>query len=193
MKKQWIGFWLLMFIFNTAYAVMNLDKIPEKKRTPQGKYLTAKQAYKMIKGNTDNILFIDVRTRAEVEFVGMTNLADANIPFLVNDPKGWNMKKNIFRKAPNSKFSAAFNNTLHAKGLNKNSKIVLMCRSGTRSSKAARFLSTQGFKNVYSVVDGFEGDKARSGPDKGHRVVNGWKNSNLPWSYKLSKSKMYFE
>ena len=42
-------------------------------------------------------------------------------------------------------------------------------------------------------TDGFEGDKAKSGPQKGQRVVNGWKNSNLSWSYKLKPSKLYQE
>lgn len=65
-----------------------------------------------------------------------------------------------------------------------------MCRSGSRSAKAANLLDQMGYKNVYTILDGFEGDKAKSGPNKGHRVVNGWKNSPLPWSYKLAKGKM---
>jgi hypothetical protein len=40
-------------------------------------------------------------------------------------------------------------------------------------------------------VSGFEGDKAKDGPQKGMRVVNGWKNDGLPWTYKLVASKMY--
>ena len=31
------------------------------------------------------------------------------------------------------------------------------------------------------------------GSRKGERVVNGWKNSGLPWSYKLNKSAMYWD
>lgn len=46
---------------------------------------------------------------------------------------------------------------------------------------------------VYSVTDGFEGDKAKAGPRKGERVVNGWKNAGLPWTYTLDKSAMYWE
>jgi hypothetical protein len=42
------------------------------------------------------------------------------------------------------------------------------------------------------VVDGFEGDMAKDGPKAGQRVLNGWKNAGLPWSYQLDKSKMYF-
>ena len=43
----------------------------------------------------------------------------------------------------------------------------------------------RGYRNVYTMVDGFEGRKAKSGPLKGARVVNGWKNSGLPWSYQF--------
>ena len=49
-----------------------------------------------------------------------------------------------------------------------------------------------GFAEVYTQYQGFEGFKAKDGPDKGKRVGNGWKNAKLPWSYKLDASKMYF-
>ena len=39
-------------------------------------------------------------------------------------------------------------------------------------------------KNKYSVVDVYEGDLASDGPNAGQRVVNGWKDFGLPWSYK---------
>ena len=67
-----------------------------------------------------------------------------------------------------------------------------MCRSGKRSAKAADMLADAGYTKVYSVVDGYEGDKAKDGPDKGKRTVNGWKNSGLPWTYSLDKDYMYF-
>ena len=44
-----------------------------------------------------------------------------------------------------------------------------------------------GFKNVYSVVEGFEGDMSPNG----QRTVNGRKNAGMAWSYKLDKTKMY--
>jgi rhodanese-related sulfurtransferase len=69
---------------------------------------------------------------------------------------------------------------------------VLICRLGSRGGKAANILSLAGYSNVYVVTAGFEGDKAKSGPRKGERVVNGWKNAGLPWSYKLDKNAMYW-
>jgi len=177
----------------SVMAEVDATKLKKKKQTPQGLYLTAKQAYQDRVNNPLGSFFIDVRTRAEVEFVGMTSMIDANIPYMVHDKEGWNEKKKKFNLEPNSNFSIAFKDALVKKGFDKNSKIIVMCRSGSRSAKAANLLSQLGYNNVYSVVDGFEGDKAKTGVKKGHRVVNGWKNAGLPWSYKLAEAKMYFE
>jgi rhodanese-related sulfurtransferase len=78
------------------------------------------------------------------------------------------------------------------KGLGKDAPIIQICRSGNRSSKAADRLQAAGYTKVYSVTDGFEGDTASDGEKLGQRVVNGSKNANLPWTYKLDKAKMYF-
>ncbi len=43
------------------------------------------------------------------------------------------------------------------------------------------------------MIDGFEGDTPKDGERKGQRVVNGWKNANFPWGYKLVKEEMYLE
>lgn len=181
---------LATLLFSGASAA----EIAKKKQTPQGLYLTAVEANDLVKKSSKEILFLDVRTRAEVDFLGMPTTADANIPYMLEgDWAQWDEKKSTFKLSPNSGFLPAVEKQLAKKGLNKKSKIVLMCRSGSRSAKAAKLLSQAGYKNVYSVVDGFEGDKAKEGPHKGQRVVNGWKNANLPWSYKLDKEKMYWE
>ena len=75
--------------------------------------------------------------------------------------------------------------------LSEETPIVIMCRSGSRSAKAANILYDLGYTNVYSVVDGFEGDKAADGPEKGHRTVNGWKNAGLAWTYAISAEQAY--
>ena len=177
----------------SVIAEVDASKLKKKKQTPQALYITAKEAYNDRVNNPLGSFFIDVRTRAEVEFVGMTSMIDANIPYMVHDKDGWNEKKKKFSMEPNSNFSVAFKDALVKKGFDKNSKIIVMCRSGSRSAKAANLLDQLGFKNVYTVVDGFEGDKAKEGAQKGQRVVNGWKNAGLPWSYKLAEAKMYFE
>ena len=71
-------------------------------------------------------------------------------------------------------------------------RVILICRSGDRSARAADLLANAGYTQVYSITDGFEGDAAKDGPQAGQRIVNGWKNAGLPWTYKLEKQKMYF-
>ena len=68
-----------------------------------------------------------------------------------------------------------------------------MCRSGGRSAKAVNKLAKAGYKNVYQIYDGFEGDKLNDpGNSKnGKRVVNGWKNCGGPWTYKLDTHFVY--
>lgn len=166
--------------------------LPEKKRTPQGLYVTSSEAYEKLNELGDKALFVDVRTRSEVAFLGMPDLADANIPFVEVDFTAWDDRKGNFKEMPNSKFTSRMAELVESRGLNKDSPIFLMCRSGSRSAKAATMLNLLGYTQVYNVVDGYEGDKAKEGPRKGERVVNGWKNSGLPWSYKLSKEEMYW-
>lgn len=172
---------------------VDASKLSKKKQTPQGLYLTAKETHKLVSSESNELLFIDVRTPAEIEFVGAPKSIDANIPYMLNDFTEWDAKKKRFKKVPNSNFTVLIEDALTAKGLRKNDKIVLMCRSGSRSAKAANLLYQAGYKNVYSVIEGFEGDKSKVASNKGQRVINGWKNSNLPWTYKHEEDKMYLE
>ena len=69
-----------------------------------------------------------------------------------------------------------------------------MCRSGGRSAMAVNQLAADGFKNVYNITDGFEGDKVED-PESvffGKRMRNGWKNS-APWTYGIDPEKIILE
>lgn len=168
------------------------ENLPEYKQTKAGLYLTAKEANELIEKEGDRILFLDVRTRPELMFVGMPSVADANVPFSkMTTPFDWSDEAQMFRMERNPNFINAVEARLKTKGLTRDSKIFLMCRSGGRSAAAADQLKQAGFSQVYSVVDGFEGDSAKSGPNKGKRVVNGWKNSDLPWTNTLDKDKLF--
>lgn len=178
---------LFVMSFINEYAVDKKD-IPEYKQTRAERYLTSKEAYEEIQVEEHKILFLDVRTRAEVEVVGMPTVADANVPYmLMAEPMTWNDDWGSFKMVRNQNFLAAVKERLEEKGLTRDDKVFLMCRSGGRSASAADLLSEAGFTNVFSVVDGYEGDKEKNGK----RILNGWKNSDLPWSYKLDKKKMY--
>ena len=95
------------------------------KRTENGKYLTPKETHQFITQEAASTLLIDARTPAEVQFVGYTDLMDANVPYIIYDYSAWD-------------------------------------------------------------------DKAKDGDKKGQRVVNGWKNECLPWTYNMNKAKAYY-
>ena len=176
----------------SAASAHDWSKLPKKKQTKMGLYMSPGQAFNTMKKQGRKTLFLDIRTRAEVSFLGTPTVTDANIPYMkLNEWYAWNEKKNNFKMEVNSDFSDDVAAKLAEKGLTKNDTVILICRSGSRSAKAADLLAKLGYKKVYSVAEGFEGDKSKMSKYKGQRVVNGWKNAGLPWSYKLVKAKMY--
>lgn len=169
-------------------------KLPEIKQSKLGLYLTPQQAFEMKKADPKRVALFDIRTRAEAMYVGMPIDADALVPYVEHQEimAEWDDKRAMYKVEPNVDFVPELERRLGDLGLDKSSTIILICRSGDRSAKAADRLLMSGFKKVYSVAEGFEGDMAKEGPKAGQRQVNGWKNANLPWTYKLDKAKMYF-
>lgn len=168
--------------------------LPTVKVSQAGLYLTPRQAHEMKVQNPKGVGFFDIRTRAEAMYVGMASTVDALVPFVEHQElmTDWDDKRSMYKLEPNQDFVAEIERRMKALGLGKDAPLILMCRSGDRSSKAADRLLAAGYTRVYSVAEGFEGDRAGDGPKKGQRVVNGWRNAELPWSYKLDKEKMYF-
>ena len=181
----------------TPLTVAAVDKSEVRKRwhTPYDLYLSAREAYELKTGRPDEVTFIDVRTPAEVHYVGIADQIDANIPYQF-DTNVWRTKSDkihgYFRKKRNPDFEAAVEKLLKSRGLDKTSPIIIMCTSGSRAPLAAYALHKAGFKEVYTQVEGFEGIKAKSGEHKGKRLVAGWKHEGLPWSYDFVAAKMYF-
>ena len=79
------------------------------------------------------------------------------------------------------------------KRLVKDDTILVICRSGKRSAASVNLLAKAGFTKVYSIIDGFEGDKVKDpqSPNHGKRMKDGWRISNLPWTYDLDVNLMY--
>ena len=74
----------------------------------------------------DKVLFIDVRTRGELQFIGMPTLIDAHVPFLVETtPPQWDEANSTFKLAPNPTFVDDVGRRLAQKGLGR-------ARSGDR-------------------------------------------------------------
>lgn len=126
-----------------------------------------KTAWKILTEHKDAVL-IDVRTRAEWNFVGVPDLASVGKkPALLE----WQMFPTM---QPNPDFVSAL-----ADGVaNKETPLLFLCRSGARSAAAAKAMTAAGYNACFNVSDGFEGPlngEAKRGS------TDGWKASGLPW------------
>jgi rhodanese-related sulfurtransferase len=111
---------------------------------------------------------IDVRTDAEWNFVGVPDLADIGKQVVLIP---WQVY-------PSMQVNGAFAEHLRKAGLNPESKLYFICRSGVRSLAAGQAAQAAGFPLAYNVAGGFEGPVDAAG----HRgQVAGWKAEGLPW------------
>jgi rhodanese-related sulfurtransferase len=159
--------------------------LPKSKQTTLGLYVTAREAYEKWRADPVQVRILDVRTPEEYVFVGHAEAA-CNVPLLLQT-YAWDASGKSLAMAPNPEFLD------RVKTLFKPSDTLLvMCRSGGRSARAVDLLASAGFRQVYSIVDGMEGDPLDdpSSPQAGKRVKNGWKNAGLPWTYDLDPGKM---
>ena len=164
--------------------------LPKIKVSKMGLYLEAKDVPDFLKKHAPKVLFVDVRTLEEVLFVGSPDGLDGQASFGIMHYDKWDKEKKTFVRDPNPDFLSQFEVFALEKGIEKTDPVVLICRSGDRSAMSADLLGRYGYTNVWSVVDGFEGDMAKDGPNKGKRVVNGWKNVGLPWGYNVDQNKV---
>lgn len=171
-----------------AYTTAAESEIKAEKRTRDGHYFSAHEAHAFLAKTQPNSLFIDIRTRGEYTFVGSPSGLDGHIPYMeIPEAAQWDAKAKRYELIANSHFALALAERLSAKGLTKTSPIVLICRSGDRSAKAADLLSRAGFSAVYTITDGFEGDIDANG----RRNINGWRNVGLPWAYPSAQHVAY--
>lgn len=129
----------------------------------------------------DGAFIIDVRTPQEWNWVGHPgeNKAEEGADL---DGYVLNVSYMVYHEGY-SKGDILIVNTQFVKDvkrlLNKDVAIITMCRSGKRSVMAAEALEDAGFTNVYSMENGFEGQK----DIRGYRTINGWKVDGLPYNY----------
>jgi len=181
---------LLFGLFATGAQAVDPATLPKIKVSKLGLYLEAKDVPAFLKKHAPKVLFVDVRTIEELLFVGVPDGIDGHASFGIMYYDKWDKEKKTFVRNPNPDFLSQFEIWALDKGVEKTDPIVLICRSGDRSAMYAALLQRLGYTNVWSVVDGFEGDLAKDGPNKGKRAVNGWKNVGLPWSYNVDQNKV---
>ena len=159
--------------------------LPAAKQTTLGLYVTAAEAYEMWKAAPDTITIVDVRTPEEFIFVGNADMA-WKIPIATQSDQ-WDHEKQRFPMQLLPDFVERVQKVAEPEDT-----LLVMCRSGGRSAMAVNLLAEAGFAKVYTITDGMEGD-AVNDPNSifdGQRVVNGWKNSGLPWTYDVNPDRM---
>jgi rhodanese-related sulfurtransferase len=111
--------------------------------------------------DTGQAVLVDVRSAEERKFVG-------HVPGSVHI--AWATGTSLTR-------NPRFVRELEAK-LGKEQPVLLLCRSGKRSVVAAEAAAAAGLRNVFNVLEGFEGEidanQHRGGSD-------GWRFHHLPW------------
>jgi rhodanese-related sulfurtransferase len=118
-------------------------------------------------------VLVDVRTRAEWAFVGLPDLSSlSKRPILVE----WQTFPDN-REDP--KFAERLEAALSEAGVSKNAEVFFICRSGSRSKRAAEAMTEAGFAHCRNVADGFEGPLDG---DRHRGRVGGWKAEGLPWA-----------
>ena len=132
-------------------------------------HLTPKQAMALVEENPRAIL-VDVRSNMEFLFVGHPKGA-VHIPWI--DEPDWDVNPNFVRQLRELMLGGIICDD--GDGC---APIILICRSGKRSVEAGNALLEAGFRDVYNVLDGFEGEL-----DDHHQrsSLGGWRFDGLPW------------
>ena len=141
-----------------------LQKAVERARQmglPYSGALTPAEAHEVWR-NVPGTTLVDVRTRAEWDYVG-------RIPGAVEIE---------LLTYPSNRPNPAFVAELESKA-DKAAPVLFICRSGGRSHNAAMLATQAGFSTACNVLEGFEGDKDA----QGHRnTTGGWRVAGLPWT-----------
>jgi len=131
-----------------------------KSNLPYAGALTPSEAHALMDAGAR---LIDVRTRAEWEWVGRIPGA------LLIEWNTW----------PAASRNPAFSRELQEAVPHIDTPVMFVCRSGARSHGAATLAAQLGYARAFNVLEGFEGDKDAAG----HRgTVGGWKVAGLPWT-----------
>jgi len=122
--------------------------------------LTPAEAYRVWQ-SAPGAKLVDVRTRAELDFVG-------RIPGAVEIE--WS-------HYPSGAKNPYFLRQLSAE-VDREALLLFICRSGQCSALAATAASGQGFTACYNVLEGFEGELDAN---RQRGKIGGWRLAGLPW------------
>ena len=125
---------------------------------PYAGALSPEEAYALMQAGAK---LVDVRTRAELDWVGRVPGAAA---------VEWNSYP---EGRPNPDFLGQL-----ARVAKQNEPVLFLCRSGARSHNAAAIATQAGYAECYNVLEGFEGDKDAN---QQRGSLGGWRHAGLPW------------
>lgn len=138
----------------------NAQRRAKELNLPYEGALTPQEANELMRSAPGSKL-VDVRTRAEIDWVGRVpgavEIEWATYP---------GMKQN-----PN--FLAALEQQVDKEAL-----VMFLCRSAHRSHAAAMVATQAGYADCYNILEGFEGDKNIANQ---RNAMNGWRIKGLPW------------
>lgn len=140
------------------------DQRRQSGNLPYAGAVTPEEAAALLQLDPDARL-VDVRTRAELDWVGRPQIADDRYIHIE------------WIRYPGSVPNAQFLEQLRAQ-VTPNAPLLFLCRSAARSKVAAKLATENGFTRAYDILDGFEGDKNSAGHRK---TVSGWCHCGLPW------------
>jgi rhodanese-related sulfurtransferase len=161
------------------------------------------QAYDMM-NTVPNTFLIDVRTRAEYQYVG--HPANAfHFPYMNTGDK---LVKNSERYEYKASRNKSFLDEI-SKVFKKTDNLLILSRDGVTSALAAKELLNAGYKNIFDIKDGFEGAEFPTYDDEDqnkfyrqlakrnkiegymHRRHSGWQWWGLPWTYEIDPKYAY--
>jgi rhodanese-related sulfurtransferase len=125
---------------------------------------------KQLLDSNEGWIYVDVRTVDEFQ---MGHPRGAwNVPFAVRGAMG---------VAANPDFAGVMN-----RAFSKESKLIIGCATGGRSSRACELLAKAGYEQVVNVLGGFQGSEDNKG-----KPVPGWRSSGLPVDTNSSPERSY--
>jgi len=178
--------------------------IPPRALAQEPKRILSIEAHDMLNTVPDTYL-IDVRSRAEYQFVGHPITAYL-FPYMfmsqefVKRDGEFGYRFDIKNKAFVPEIGKVFKKT---------DNLLVICREGIRSALACKVLIDAGFENIYHVIDGFEGAPFPTFKDSnkhkfyrqlakrnkiygfGKRRHYGWQWWGLPWTYEMDSKYIY--
>jgi rhodanese-related sulfurtransferase len=131
----------------------------QREQLPYAGSVLPDEAWKLFIGGQAHL--VDVRAAEERKFVG-------HVPNTFH--VAWHTGPNLIK-------NPRFLKDLESK-LSKDSIILLLCRSGKRSAAAATAATSAGFKYVFNVSEGFEGELDEN---QQRGSSGGWRRRGLPW------------